>query len=153
MKLIKHLLKLLAIFIAIMILYIGFIFIKPHIFSKNNIQSVNYKNMYSQNVNLNFEVNEVNIFLFNPDCYSCNKISQKVKEIEKNKINKIYFITECTDKSLINKYISKNKLENYLNHVLIDYDLKTNNIFNLGPIVEYPTLIQIYRQEKKIINL
>ncbi len=153
MKLIKNILKTLVILIVFLLVYIGFIFIKPKIFSDNYLESVTYFNIKSEKTEIQFDKSTICIFLFDPECNSCTKIIPKVNELEQNNIQNIYFATDCKDKEKIKIFITKNHLEKYKNNFLIDYKNETPNNFNLGPVIDYPTLITITGKEKSIVKL
>lgn len=147
MKLIKIFFKTFLAIILILVIYLGFIFIKPLIFTKNSLNYITYKNINSEEVKINLN-KKTNIFLFDPDCFSCNKIKNRI-----NKNEETYFITDNPNKKLIKDFIVKNNLEKYSTHFLIDYELKSFNEFNLGPVIKFPILITIYKEEKSIVNL
>lgn len=149
MKLIKIFFKTLLVIIITLAIYLGLIFIKPLIYTKNNLHKITYKNINSEQIEIHFN-KKTNIFIYDPDCISCNKIKDRIKKINKNE--EIYFITENRNKKLINEFITKNNLEKHSNHFLIDYELKSSNEFNLGPVIKFPILITIFKEQKSIIN-
>ncbi len=153
MKLIKNIFKTLVILIVFLLVYIGFIFLKPKIFSDNYLESVTYLNIKSEKTEIQFDKSTICIFLFDPECNSCTKIIPKIKELEKQNIQDIYFITDCKYKQKIDAFITTNQLEKYKNNFLIDYKKETPNNFNMSPIIDFPTLITIKEKEKSIIKL
>ncbi len=153
MKLIKNILKILVLLIGVLLVYLGYIFLKPKIFSDNYLESVTYTNLNSEKTEIQFDKSTICIFLFDPECNSCAKIIPKVNELEQNNIQDIYFITDCENKHKINIFITTNHLEKYKNNFLIDYKKETPNNFNLGPVIDYPTLITITGKEKSIVKL
>lgn len=153
MKLIKNILKILVLLLLVLLVYIGFIFLKPKIFSDNNLESVTYANLNSEKTKILFDKKTIYFFLFDPECNSCTKIIPKVKELEKHNIQDIYFITDAVNKHKIDTFITTNHLEKYKNNFFIDYKKETQNNFNLGPIIDFPTLITIKGKEKSILKL
>ncbi len=153
MKLIKNILKILVLLLLVLLVYIGFIFLKPKIFSDNNLESVTYTNLNSEKTKILFDKKTIYFFLFDPECNSCTKIIPKIKELEKQNIQDIYFITDCKHRQKIDAFITTNQLEKYKNNFLIDYKNETPNNFNMSPIIDFPTLITIKGKEKLIIKL
>lgn len=153
MKLIKNIFKILVLLIGVLLVYLGFIFLKPKIFSDNYLESVTYTNLNSEKTKILFNKKTIYFFLFDPECNSCSKVIPKIKELEQNNIQDIYFITDCKYKQKIDVFIITNHLEKYKNNFLIDYKNETPNNFNLGPIIDFPTLITINGKEKSIVKL
>ena len=153
MKLIKIILKIVAIFILSIAIYLSFIFLKPMFFSSNELEKLSYENVFSQTNSIQFKEHEIYFFLFDPECESCVKIKEKVKLLEKNKVKNVYFITENQNKKDILTFIKNNNLVKYSNNFLIDYRLNTKNNFNLSPVLELPTMIKIKKHQKIITKL
>jgi hypothetical protein len=153
LKLIKTIFKTLLLLVIVLLVYLGFIFLKPKIFSDNYLESVTYLNIKSKKTEIQFDKSTICIFLFDPECNSCSKVIPKVKELEKSNIQDIYFITDSENKQQIDAFITTNHLEKYKNKFLIDYKKETPNNFNLGPIIDFPTLIIIKGKEKSILKL
>lgn len=153
MKLIKTSLKIVALFILSIVIYLSFIFLKPVLFSSNTLEKLNYMNVFSKAISIEFKEEEIYFFLFDPECESCVKIKEKVKVLEKNKRTNIYFITENQDKIAIQHFINNNNLQKYSSHFLIDYKMESKNNFNLSPVLEFPTMIKIKKHQKIISKL
>ncbi len=100
MKLIKIILKIVAIFILSIAIYLSFIFLKPIFFSSNELEKLSYENVFSKTNLIQFKEDEIYFFLFDPECESCVKIKEKVKNLEKNKGKNFYFITENQNKKM-----------------------------------------------------
>jgi hypothetical protein len=153
LKLIKIILKIVAIFILSIAIYLSFIFLKPMFFSSNELEKLSYENVFSQTNSIQFKEDEIYFFLFDPECESCVKIKEKVKLLEKNNVKNIYFITENQNKKDILNFIKNNNLQKHSNNFLIDYRLETKNNFNLSPVLELPTMIKIKKHQKIITKL
>lgn len=153
MKLIKTTIKIVALFVLGLAIYLSFIFLKPILFTNNKLEKLSYVNVFHEKITITFDDDEVYFFLFDPECESCVKIKEKVKQIEKYKVTKIYFITESPNKKEVQNFIENNKLQKYSNNFLIDYKLESKNNFNLSPILELPTMIKIKKHQKSIVKL
>ena len=87
------------------------------------------------------------VIYFIPNCGSCDMVAKTVYNISKKNNNfNFVFITEETNNMVIKDYITRNKINQITNHILIDDKKSFQEDFGTGFTISIPTILY-YDQE------